>query len=323
MVAGLLVQAATVAATSIVAGIGVQAMHAANEKAKQRGENGKSTRSCDPCPAADTCKKLKDAQDKATLSEHVYSKSGTEDNPAPPLPPGYSEVSESELKKMGFTTETFAPSRSDFRAQMYKKTSETGETEYVVAFKGTESGADWGENFKQGLGANSDYYNRAKKISKKMQILGHQTSYTGHSLGGGLASAAAANTNAKGTTFNAAGLHTNTVNHKKSSAEIDAYYVPGDALSTLQDNREGVLAGGLVAATAASPRAGLQLVYNTVKNEISGKQTLPRAAGRRIPLPVAMPPGKSGMTYYNPVSRHGMDWVQEGISKEMEANGCQ
>jgi type VI secretion system secreted protein VgrG len=65
--------------------------------------------------------------------------------------------------------------------------------------------------------------------------------YTGHSLGGGLASAAAVVTGRSAVTFNAAGLNERTVERFLGAApsmtneNIQAYYVVGDAVSLLQD----------------------------------------------------------------------------------------
>ena len=63
--------------------------------------------------------------------------------------------------------------------------------------------------------------------------------FTGHSLGGGLASAAAISQGRTAFTFNAAGLHRNTVggsiNPQVANKLIRAYYSPSDSLSKLQD----------------------------------------------------------------------------------------
>jgi hypothetical protein len=93
---------------------------------------------------------------------------------------------------------------------------------------------------------------------------------TGHSLGGGLASAAAIVTGTQAITFNAAGLNSNTVisgaNLANASSLITAYYVGGEILSLAQ---------------AWTP--------------------FPNAVGTRI----ALAPGSSGGT----LTLHGMDQV--------------
>ena len=57
--------------------------------------------------------------------------------------------------------------------------------------------------------------------------------FVGHSLGGGLASAAAYATNGRAVTFNAAGLHFRN-RPAGANPSITAHYVSGDALTSLQ-----------------------------------------------------------------------------------------
>ena len=76
----------------------------------------------------------------------------------------------------------------------------------------------------------------------------------GHSLGGGIASAAAARHGAPATTFNAAGLHDKTAERDgiaPNTDNVDAIYVDGDILSGIQDNTT------LVAPRAAGNRTQL------------------------------------------------------------------
>ncbi|HUE74782.1 MAG TPA: hypothetical protein VMP01_28190 [Pirellulaceae bacterium] len=70
---------------------------------------------------------------------------------------------------------------------------------------------------------------------------GAQLRFVGHSLGGGLATAAAAVYNRPATTFNAAGVHEDTVHRRGKNLInidqiVDAYRVQGEILSTLQDS---------------------------------------------------------------------------------------
>jgi len=66
--------------------------------------------------------------------------------------------------------------------------------------------------------------------------------FVGHSLGGGMATAAAAIHQRRATTFNAAGVHPWTVHAHNATLNnidhlVDAYRVQGEILSTLQDSR--------------------------------------------------------------------------------------
>lgn len=65
-------------------------------------------------------------------------------------------------------------------------------------------------NFPQSIGMESDYYTRAMRLGKLMKDEGFEFDLAGHSLAGGMASAASVVTGVRATTFNAAGLHPNT-----------------------------------------------------------------------------------------------------------------
>lgn len=101
--------------------------------------------------------------------------------------------------------------------------------------------ADWQNNIQQGLFGNSAQYQQAINIVPGLENMhGPIDRFVGHSLGGGLASAAALVYNRPGTTFNAAGVNPAFVvqfNANLSQADqlIDAYRVQGEVLSTLQD----------------------------------------------------------------------------------------
>ncbi|GAB3637957.1 hypothetical protein GCM10027422_35470 [Hymenobacter arcticus] len=83
----------------------------------------------------------------------------------------------------------------------------------------------------------------AKAVARKKPV--HLLETTGHSLGGTLAAAATVVTGARGYTFNAAGLHANTVgrypfcfSHQYMLAQaylIEAYYSTADPLTALQN----------------------------------------------------------------------------------------
>lgn len=95
------------------------------------------------------------------------------------------------------------------------------EGQYVVAYRGTD---DWSpvnpgdadDNALQGLGfeidQSSQYSDAIALAQRAEQVFGEgNVVVTGHSLGGGLASAASLATGATGVTFNAAGLSNNTL----------------------------------------------------------------------------------------------------------------
>jgi hypothetical protein len=93
----------------------------------------------------------------------------------------------------------------------------------------------------QGAGIPAPQYTEAVLIARSAQkYLGNDIEFTGHSLGGGLASVAAMSTGSHADTFNASGVSPMTyVNYginPLNADKIDAYRVSGDILTDLQQN---------------------------------------------------------------------------------------
>jgi hypothetical protein len=130
--------------------------------------------------------------------------------------------------------------------------------QYVVAYRGTD---DWGlansgdanDNGLQGLGfevdQTSQYSDAIALAQRAEQVFGDgNVVVTGHSLGGGLASAASIATGATGVTFNAAGLSNNTLEQTlgqnpnaarqtlADNGQIRRYAVNGDPLTAAQED---------------------------------------------------------------------------------------
>lgn len=126
--------------------------------------------------------------------------------------------------------------------------------QYVVAYRGTD---DWGianpgdadDNALQGLGFETGQYSDAIALAQRAeQVFGDgNVVVTGHSLGGGLASAAALATGASGVTFNAAGLSDQTLeslgfnpnavrDSVADSGQLRRYIVNGDPLNGAQQD---------------------------------------------------------------------------------------
>lgn len=235
----------------------------------------------------------------AKLSAHTYDTNA-------PVPPGYTYLDpttpagQQKLADIGVKPDDLSPSTSQFRAQIFE-TGTSDNPSYVVAFKGSTSGQDWTNNFQQGVGLNSDYYTRAVTLGNLVnQTTDGQVVFTGHSLGGGLASAAADAAQQPATTFNAAGLSASTIKGlPPNPSTIDAYHVAGEILTGIQSSP---IARALDWAT-------------------SGK-VAPQAIGNHYTLP-AVPPSEAGfITRHNPVARHGMDWVERGIAAKKTELGC-
>lgn len=118
------------------------------------------------------------------------------------------------------------PDESGFRAEIYLPDPEVLGPGYkpTVVFKGSANevrmpdgtlrntaAEDFlGNNFPQSIGLKTDYYDRAMSLAMRLKREGFDFELSGHSLGGGMASAASAVTGMHTVTFNAAGLHENT-----------------------------------------------------------------------------------------------------------------
>lgn len=224
----------------------------------------------------------------AAMADDVYAPGGA-------VPAGWAIASPQQLAEIGLTQNMLTSPQSEFRAEVYVREF-AGQPSYVVAFRGSQSASDWGANINQSIGLRTDHYNRALEIGERLTVPeGARVTLTGHSLGGGLASAAALAAELPAATFNAAGLSDRTLAQARNIAgadgrldvpDISAFHVRGEILSTMQDGGDRVL-GALLRA---------------------GFLDLPEAVGNRIPLNPTRP---EGIRWYQdtPVARHMMDYV--------------
>ena len=172
------------------------------------------------------------ARDAALLSDHVYGRGS--------LPDYLSRLTDAELIAKGLDPDLFNTS-AGMNAGLYFNAN-TGQ--YALAFRGTEgmSGRDWTASGSQTLGISTPQYTQAMNLASRVkEVTEGRFTLTGHSLGGGLASAASVVTGASAITFNAAGLNSATVNQlyganlNNASNLVTAYYVRGEVLSLGQD----------------------------------------------------------------------------------------
>lgn len=174
------------------------------------------------------------------------------DNP----PPGFLKATPEQVEAMGLDEKTLAPRGSNFKAAVYiKDTAVWGPNPKpgaILAFRGsTTADEDWKNNFAQDANAESSYYDRAVKIGNALAKNHADVQLVGHSLGGGLASAAQGGSGLNASTYNAAGLHPLTVarysedrNHIAAEPEkITAIRVKGEILTKTQESVFG--SGGL------------------------------------------------------------------------------
>jgi hypothetical protein len=203
---------------------------------------------------------------------------------------------------------------SGFGAALFKSDI-NGET--MLTFRGTNNAVtgakDWMTNLSQGMGRETTQYKQAIDLASQVKDLMPSKSsvIVGHSLGGGLASAAVSAAKLPGYTFNAAGLHANTVakgaDMATTNSLIKTQAVDGEILTMVQTYGKAAVpgllsgAGALVGGSVGAVIGGVAGVAAL----LSGG--LPKAAGEMMPLPAS---GGS------PLARHGMDQVIAGIEKE-------
>jgi hypothetical protein len=257
--------------------------------------------------AANDAPNLDQVHTNALLAKDVYN-----DVPSPPA--GYRAASAADLTRLGLTAEMLEqPGESSFRARVYVS-GEPGEERYTVVFRGSQSGDDWKSNAQQGLGFSSTHYANALEIGKKLARTDADVTLVGHSLGGGLAAEAAIASGRPADTFNAAGLHQNTIDQARAVAEandrgfssINNYRVPGEILTTLQEGGDraiGAGLGGLISGGGGAILGGAAL-------------DLPEAYGAQHTLPNVRPDGAHWWDSINPVDRHSMDWVLAGTAAQ-------
>lgn len=209
-------------------------------------------------------KSIHHAAESSRLGQDVYASAAGEGRP----PLGWRRGSENfdllrqqvpELAKLDNEAlrEYLKPERSGFRAEIYLPDPDILGPGYkpTVAFKGSSGPIELangtrrdttiedfaGINGPQAIGLQTDYYDRAMGLAYDFRRFGIDVEYTGHSLGGGLATAAVAVSGERAVTVNAAPLHPMTaqrfanqnpgVELHDPNPRITAYQVQGELLS--------------------------------------------------------------------------------------------
>ncbi|NEL80771.1 MAG: DUF2974 domain-containing protein, partial [Xanthomonas perforans] len=97
-------------------------------------------------------------------------------------------MDDSALRQAGIDPALLHDAKSGFDAAFYRN----DQGQVVLGFCGTDEGKDWKHNIGQGLGfADAQYASAIQLGSQAKQAFGDQVVISGHSLGGGLASASA------------------------------------------------------------------------------------------------------------------------------------
>lgn len=249
------------------------------------------------------------ARSDAVMAADVYLDKAGE------LPTGTRVADAQDLARLGVTPQMLES--GNFRARLYVSGSGT-DTHYTVSFRGTRfpEAADWKSNAAQAVGQPSEHYQKALALGR--QLASHpelSISMTGHSLGGGLASAAAIAAGRDANTFNAAGLSDATIQSARAinaasetrrDARVEAFYVRGDVLSAMQDGGDR-MAGALLGGAIGGPLG--RLVGAALVDA-------PEAYGTRHAIGNDRPAGNSWteeLPGYRAIARHGMDYVVHNL----------
>jgi hypothetical protein len=160
-----------------------------------------------------------------------------------PLPAGWARMGDEEVRAAGIDPARLHDTKSGFDASFYRDAGGN----VALIYAGTDEGQDWRHNFGQGLGFEDAQYDQAIAVAREAKLaFGDRLVLSGQSLGGGLAAAAAMVNEVPAVTFNAAGVHDNTVERYGLDADavklqadqglVRHYVVENDILTHLQED---------------------------------------------------------------------------------------
>jgi hypothetical protein len=180
----------------------------------------------------------------------------------------------------------------------------------VIANRGTEGfmDPDGVADLRQAMGLEARQYTDAIKLAEKVHdVFGknYTITTTGHSLGGGLASVQALYLGTTANTFNAAGVHADTlqrygISPELAETDIHAYYVEGEVLSELQDSPLPDIGVGV---GMSIPKLFLEIMDEYQDPDAHdfnlGVAHVPEALGQRTKLPAVSVQQNAGRVSYD------------------------
>lgn len=232
------------------------------------------------------------AVEKAKLAQNVYGRAGQPINALetmPDVPEGWVDISNDEnaLASLGLKREMLFDKavEPNFFSRVYAPDHYVfgDDMKPTLVFRGTrpDKMLDWGNNLAQGGGFDSSYYEKAVNLGRAISESGSNVDIAGHSLGGGLASAAGLSSGQPTWTFNAAGLNNGTV--EKYGAQrigdgsaISAYRVNGEMLTKIQEVSLTDLIEAQFDTAAFAVKAGIS---NMFPDAIGKSHALPGGVG--------------------------------------------
>ena len=261
----------------------------ANAKAARRQERlDLVNRSIVSCPEhANEATRLRQNMDEVEnmrCAKQVYldNDKNTPDDLRQP-PPGFLNATPEQLGEMGLTEKLLKPQGTNFKAAVYMKDPAVWgadpQPEAVLAFRGsTTAQEDWDNNFAQDANNESAYYRNAVVIGKALRKNNADVQIVGHSLGGGLASAAQGASGLNASTYNSSGLNPKTVPRyltelglpvgNAEADKINAVRVNGEVLTKTQEHGiTGLLASEAVGTKQTINSATSEADFNKLKSE--------------------------------------------------------
>lgn len=296
------------------------------------------------------------AVERARLAANTYEVGQNEP------PEGWSRPDAEEIKAIGLDPKHFPALHAGFDpsehkegyfVEVYKSKPDVfGEEKYVIAFRGTQGGADWEANYRQATGKPSEHYTKARElaisiVNTAQERLGDQLEITGHSLGGGLATTVGIITGAKTYAYNPAGVHPATLkragafsrdmaNDITASGQtlVDNVIVEGEILDTLQNKtlQQGIVGFGAMKAPVLTSIAGMSLspeamlgqgtlTYdspgsNHYVNYTTNAAEVANATAQGKSIQAIAPSTVGDINPLNKIDKHGMDAVIAGIEQQ-------
>lgn len=285
------------------------------------------------------------AVERARLAEDAYKVGQGEP------PEGWERVTGEALKKLGGTSELFPQLRKAFKAaeypdgyyaELYRSNPATfGEERYVLSFRGTQGKLDGMADLVQAFGGDTEQYAKAVKCAQKLkQILGRKMDITGHSMGGGMATAAGIATGSPVWAIDPAGVHPATLeragkDYSRNQAEnyVHNFVAEGEILDTVQKTAvQRAILGGV---TLALPSGGIALATTGRRAVMENGTVVYGAAGPIHRLPIlanateissgtndrGVAPGIAGRLNndINPIQKvrlHGVAYVIAGMEQQ-------
>ena len=235
--------------------------------------------------------------DYARLAQAAYEEGD-------PIPDGWRKVDAEELKKLGID-----PSDLDTENGMQASVYQNADGKYVLAFRGTELDRQPGLDLRndiEGAVVTSFQVSDAIDVSTKLALaVGRENvDFTGHSLGGELASAGALATGGKAVTFNAAGLSVTSETIARANC-----------LNNFGFNAQAPMDGSNVKAYsfALDP---LSYAQDIARDGLFGRMDLiaPRAYGERHVVPMNSDMKSSA----NPIDYHHMEYLYGPLDAQYE-----